>query len=170
MTTPCGDGRRPALDTDGCIALPNRDLKAQAPSFEPLVTPVIVTRDMAWRDPAQVETLRLELRAALASWTKSLEDADLHAYLSLYAEDFSYRGLGIADWAALRLRTMAEQGRVSIDIEDVVLLADPEHNGLYLSRFRQLTSDARGTRETTKRLYWRRDDAGDWRIVAEDNG
>jgi len=52
----------------------------------------------------------------------------------------------------------------------VLLLADPEDDGLYLSRFRQaITYDDR-TIATIKRLYWRRSEDGELRIVAEDNG
>jgi len=165
-----GGERRPTHDTDGCIALPNNDLEAQAPHFVPLVTPVIVTREIEWRDPPEIGRLREEFRAALAAWKESLESGDLHAYLSMYADDFRYGSLSIADWAALRFETIGKRGAVEIVVDEIALLADPEVDNLYLSRFRQRLTDDVATRETVKRLYWRRSDEGNWRIVAEDNG
>lgn len=55
-------------------------------------------------------------------------------------------------------------------IDDVLLLADPEEAGLYLSRFRQSIDYGDRTIETMKRLYWRKTPEGVFKIVAEDNG
>ena len=51
-----------------------------------------------------------------------------------------------------------------------MLLADPEEPGLYLSRFTQTITEHERTMVTIKRLYWRRSENGELRIVAEDNG
>ena len=53
---------------------------------------------------------------------------------------------------------------------DVMLIADPEVPGLYLSRFTQTLATADGKVTTTRRLYWRRESAADWKIIAEDAG
>ena len=58
-------GKRPPLDTDGCIALPNEDLAALEDHFVPLVTPVIVTRQMRWQDAESIAVLRGELNTAI---------------------------------------------------------------------------------------------------------
>jgi hypothetical protein len=57
-----------------------------------------------------------------------------------------------------------------VALHEVLLLADPEEAGLYLSRFRQRIGDDERTVETIKRLYWQRSADGNLRIVAEDNG
>lgn len=165
-----GGGQRPPLDTDGCIALPNEDLAALEDNFVPLVTPVIVTREMRWQDAGSIAVLREELNTAINAWAKHYGDANLHAYLSMYADDFSYRGMQIAEWASFRLQTLEQRGAVKIAIDELLLLADPEEEGLILSRFRETISGPDIGSRTIKRLYWRRDEAGEWRIVAEDNG
>ncbi len=58
----------------------------------------------------------------------------------------------------------------SLELDDVMLVADPEVPGLYLSRFRQAMTTADGSVTTIKRLYWRRDDGNAWRIVSEGAG
>ena len=89
---------------------------------------------------------------------------------SLYADDFVYRGMSLGEWASFRLQTMAQRSGARITIDDLVLLADPEDDGLVLSRFTETSSGPGNASRTVKRLYWRRDSAGQWRIVAEDNG
>ena len=163
-------GKRPPLDTDGCIALPNEDLDKLEETFVPLQTPVIVAREMRWQSPETVADLRNELRSALDDWARHKGNSNLHGYLSMYASDFTYRGMKLNEWASFRVQTMKDRSRQFVEIENVLLLADPEEPDLYLSRFEQTIRDDEASSTTTKRLYWRRSDAGDWKIVAEDNG
>ena len=165
-----GGEKRPPRDTDGCIALPNEDLAALEDKFVPLVTPVIVTREIRWENTETIRDLRRELNVAVNAWAQYYGDADLHAYLSLYANDFSYRGMKLHEWASFRSQTLEQRGAVKIVIEDLLLLADPEEEGLFIARFHETMSGPELGSRTIKRLYWRRDDEGEWRIVAEDNG
>jgi murein L,D-transpeptidase YafK len=163
-------GRRPPLDTDGCIALPNDELLALAQQLIPLVTPVIIAREIRWTGAEQIALLRTEINDALEAWAESQRAGDLYGYLSLYADDFSYHGMNRGEWAAYRLHAMNSAVVQGISLQDVLLLADPEDDGLYLSRFRQSINDDGRTIITIKRLYWRRTSEGDLKIVAEDNG
>ncbi len=165
-----GDGRRPPLDTDGCIALSNDELLALADELKPFVTPVIITREMQWLPPGRINSLRSEFRTVLDAWVMSYESGDLHVYLSLYDDDFSYRGLQRDEWSAFWLQAYDTQVIEDVRIDDVLLLADPEEEGLFLSRFRLTIVGGGQTTRMTKRLYWRRSDDAKWRIVAEDNG
>ena len=92
------------------------------------------------------------------------------AYLGLYADDFRYRSLDRAEWAAWRSDVFDARGEASLRLDDLLLLADPEEPGLYLARFTQVLRQHDREVVTTKRLYWRRGDGGAWRIVTEDNG
>jgi murein L,D-transpeptidase YafK len=40
--------QRPPLDTDGCLSLPNEEILRLADDLQPLVTPVIVARELKW--------------------------------------------------------------------------------------------------------------------------
>jgi len=163
-------GRRPPRDTDGCLALPNADLLGLVDRLEPFVTPLIVTRKMQWTLPTDLQRLRTELNGALERWRSSLERGDLVDYLSLYADDFSYRDMDRLRWSAWRLNVFHARNLQGVELKDVLLLADPEESGLYLSRFTQVLATAEGTVTTTKRLYWRRGNGNEWQIVTEDSG
>jgi murein L,D-transpeptidase YafK len=163
-------GRRPALDTDGCLALPNEDLNALEAHIQLLVTPVIITRKLREVAVDDLQAVRASLMQSLQTWATSYRDGDWQAYLSLYAKEFEFHGLDKERWSAYRVRAAATRPLKDYAIDQVLMLADPEEENLYLSRFRQTLVDERGSIVTTKRLYWRRDDDGLFRIVAEDNG
>ena len=165
-----GSGQRPPLDTDGCIALPNEDLLHIAEHLVPLVTPVIIVRKMRRASAEQIAATRDNLRAALDTWASSFRNGNWHSYLSLYAPEFKYRGLNREEWSAYRLQAVAGRSIQDFMLDEIMLLADPEENDLFLSRFRQVIIEDAQTIVTTKRLYWRRSANGDFRIVAEDNG
>ena len=162
--------KRPPRDTDGCLALPNDELLSLAETLEPLVTPVIVARELTWSAPEELSKLRMELREALDVWRQSLEESDVQTYLSLYSDEFRYRGMDKAAWSSYRLGAFDARDIESVRLDDVLLLADPEEPGLYLSRFTQEFVSDGNTVRTTKRLYWRRGEEKVWQIVAEGAG
>ena len=163
-------GIRPPRDTDGCISVPNNDLLKLENDFVPLVTPIIITRTIEWATTDEITELRDELRAALDIWVGSFRSGDMHQYLALYADDFEYRGLNRNDWMAYRLQTMGRRPIKDMILSEILLISDPEERDIYLSRFRQTIVDGTQSIETTKRLYWRRQESGEFRIVAEDDG
>jgi murein L,D-transpeptidase YafK len=162
-------GERPAWDTDGCIALPNENLAALEGDFLPNVTPVLISRSLAWVPRRQVAELRRELDAVVSLWVDSQQNGDIHSYLTLYDDDFRHWGMSKTEWIAFRNETLASRSVQEIAISEVLLLADPSADDIYLSRFRMATEEASPV-VVTKRLYWRRDARGSLKIIAEDSG
>jgi murein L,D-transpeptidase YafK len=160
---------RPPRDTDGCLALPNEELALLATQLTPHVTPIIVVREMHWSAPDDLEATRIEFRLALEQWRKSQQDGDLFAYLSLYDDRFRSRGMDKKKWSAYRLGVFEARPLKAVNLDDVMLLADPEEQELYVSRFNQTLTTDQGPVTTRKRLYWKRSDK-EWRIVSEDAG
>jgi len=161
---------RPPLDTDGCLSVPNDELLQLADRLRPLVTPVIVARQLSWALPSDLDVLRLEFHLALEMWRQSQAQGDLASYLSIYADDFVYRDLDRDAWSSYRLGVFEARPLAGVELDDVMLVADPEVPDLYLSRFTQILNTEAGPVTTTKRLYWRRSDGSRWRIVSEDSG
>lgn len=161
---------RPPLDTDGCLSLPNEEIQKLVDRLQPLITPIVVAREMRWAMPGEVDELRLEFRLALDMWRHSLEQGDILAYLSLYADDFRYRDMDRGEWNSYRLSVFESRQLDRVELEDIMLLADPEVPDLYLSRFTQILATVDGPVTTTKRLYWRRSNGNQWKIVSEDSG
>jgi hypothetical protein len=162
--------QRPPLDTDGCLSLPNDELLRLVDRLQPLVTPVIVARQLDWASSAELDALRLEFRVVLDMWRQSQAQGDLITYLSLYDDAFVYRDMSRDDWSSYKLGVFEARQLQGVALDDVMLLADPEVKDLYLSRFTQILLTNNGPVTTTKRLYWRRSDDRQWRIVSEDSG
>jgi murein L,D-transpeptidase YafK len=161
---------RPPRDTDGCLALPNEELALIAKQLTPHVTPIIVVREMQWSAPDELEATRIEFRIALEQWRKSQQDGDLFAYLSLYDDKFRSRGMDKEEWSAYRLGVFEARPLKALNLDDVMLLADPEEQELYVSRFNQTLTTDQGPVTMRKRLYWKRSSDTQWRIVSEDAG
>jgi murein L,D-transpeptidase YafK len=163
-------GRRPERDTDGCIALPNEDLSVLAPDFRDNVTPVLVTLAVDWVGKAANRALRSELENRIGEWADSKQRGDLYAYLSLYSDEFQRWGMNKAEWSSLNIQNESLRAIQRVNVSDLLLLAYPEEDGLYLSRFQTETVDNQRLTVSRTRLYWRRDADGELRIVAEDDG
>lgn len=164
-------GRRPALDTDGCIALPNDRLLALADSFLPNVTPVLIGRQIEWTSPSAVADLRAELESAVAKWAGALEQGDMFDYLDAYDESFEHGALSRDEWVAFSLQTAGRREFEDVAVAELLLLGDPVEEGLYLSRFRLALVETDGRKLVyMHRLYWRRSAGGVLKIVAEDSG
>ena len=163
-------GPRPARDTDGCIALENEKLLALQRHLMPTQTPVIVTRSLQRTSGEEIVRTRERLLVVLQTWADSYRDGDWHQFLSLYADDFTYRGMNRAEWTSYRMQSAGDRQVTDFAVDEIMLLTDPVESGLYVSRFRQKTAESGRLITITKRLYWRETGSGELRIVAEDNG
>ena len=164
-------GIRPPLDTDGCIALPNERLLALEAHFEANITPVLIATELILVEPGQVTELRAGLESAVMHWATDLEKGDMVAWLSAYDDTFQHWGMDKEAWSAFSMETVGQRPITAVDVSDLLLLADPLEDGLYLSRFRLEVSEGDAqTTITRRRMYWRRSESGAFRIVAEDSG
>jgi murein L,D-transpeptidase YafK len=164
-------GARPALDTDGCIALPNERLLELEDSFAPNVTPVLIGAEIAWTDAATQASTSASLESAVRRWASALEQGDMVEYLGTYDDAFEHWEMGRDEWSAFSLQTVGLRPITGVTLSELLLLADPAEPGLYLSRFRLVVTE-QGGREmnSMRRIYWRRSESGAFRIVAEDSG
>ena len=164
-------GRRPRLDTDGCIALPNARLLALADAFKANVTPVLIGETLEWADPGAIAVTRAALGDAVRRWADALAAGDMPAWLDSYHEDFTHWGMNKAEWTAFSLQTIARRPISEVTVSDLLLLRDPVEDDLYFSRFRlEVTEGDLRKLISMRRMYWRRSGSGAFRIIVEDSG
>jgi murein L,D-transpeptidase YafK len=164
-------GVRPPLDTDGCIALPNARLQDLAQNFEPNITPVLISIDMAWTEAEELAETRVALEKAVADWAESLRKGDMFTWLELYDKTFEHWGMNKVQWSAFSVDTLGKRAISDVTVSNLLLLGDPAEEGLYLSRFRLEISEGDARKVVSmRRMYWRRSESGAFRIVAEDSG
>lgn len=143
-------GKRPALDTDSCLALPSEELALIESLLMPNTAPVIVGRTMQWLPQENVAVLRTEREGAVAEWSASLASGDMHAHLSLYGDEFRHWEMDKPEWTALRLATVGTRPIKAVKVSELLLLADPVEDGLYLSRFTLAVTEDGQTFVSTK--------------------
>ena len=131
---------------------------------------VVIAPQMNWVSPADIEETRLAFRIAIDQWQQSVRDGDLLAYLSLYSDEFQHHGMDKTEWSEYRLQVFESRQITRCEIQDLLLIADPAEEDLYLSRFSQLSETDAGITTTVKRLYWRRLPESRWQIVSEGSG
>ena len=124
----------------------------------------------AMLDIERLSLLRNELEKAIAQWTAAVASGDMHRYLSLYDDDFERWGMQRSEWLSFSMETLGTRVIHDVSSSDLLLLGDPEEDGVYLSRFKLRIDDGSMRIASTRRLYWRRDDGGALKIVAEDSG
>jgi len=164
-------GTRPPLDTDGCIALPNERLLALQASFTANITPVLIVTELVWDEAGAVAARRSALEQAVMNWAENLRQGDMYAWLESYDDTFHHWGMNKSEWAAFSLETVGQRPIESVTISELLLLADPTEEGLYLSRFRlEIREGDLRSVVSIRRMYWRRSESGALKIVAEDSG
>ncbi len=163
-------GRRPALDTDGCIALPNEDLLQLQSLFKPGRTPVLISTKLRTSTDEERESLAAAIETAVRRWSTSLAAGDMHTFLAIYDDDFRYRSMDRDAWSAFAVQTLGAREIESVDISDLLILGYPGEDELVMSRFRLAIAEPETTVTLDKRLYWRKGPGGEYRIFAEDSG
>lgn len=164
-------GRRPPLDTDGCIALPNERLRELEALFQPNVTPVLIGEEIAWAEAAAVAATRESLEKSVEQWARALERGDMVTWLDLYDSTFEHLGLDKAAWTSFSLQAFGQRPVRTVHVSELLLLGDPVEEDLFLSRFRLEVVEQDGRRVVSvRRLYWRQGVDGAFRIVAQDAG
>ena len=156
-------------DTDGCIAINNAALDALAPRLNVHSTPVIVTRSLDNFAADWTAALRDELVAMVGSWASSFLEGRSSAFVEHYAAGFSYRGLDLDAFMVLQSGELTDGDVAQVAHRELFIAADPNENGVFISRFIleiELRDGVR--RELRKRLYWQRDAAGAFKVIAED--
>ncbi len=163
-----GGERRPPLDTDGCLAIPNEDLSRIAPLVRPGSTPVVVAERLDLDTGVYSPDTREALHGRLLQWVDALGSGDLAALRGLYSAEFSYEALGPEAWTLLAIDQLDAEESAGVDLSRLLLVADPGDPGVVVSRFPLGIKKGPAERTLFKRLYWR-EEQGTWRIIAEDS-
>lgn len=154
--------------SDGCIALPNADLKAIWNQVEPGTTPVVISNGIEWVDPAELHQRRAALLAQLERWRRDWQSLDESRYERNYSRDF--RGGGGKDyeaWVHYKRRVNAAKDFIRVEISNPSVFAYPGERNLVVVDFDQDYRSSNFSNRMRKRQYWRREQDGVWRIVYE---
>lgn len=162
---------RPPLDSEGCVVLPNLDLRQVEGRLKPGTTPVIVTDQVDWLETSAWLSQQRELRMAIESWRQDWASGDVEGYLGHYADGFWSKGHDRASWGKRKRQVAAGKRFQEVELDELSLFGYPRAasdgwDAMVVANFRQ-RYDSNNYRSTMrKRLYLVRE-SGHWRVLYE---
>ncbi|WP_052813348.1 L,D-transpeptidase family protein [Desulfonatronum thioautotrophicum] len=164
---PTGIFSRPPQDSDGCVTMHNKDLEALAPLLKNGNVPVIISRQVAWADPAELARNRKAFLSLLDSWRSDWESLNTEAYLQHYSREFRSGTQNYANWARHKQRVNAGKQKVRIDLMNINLFEYPEFPGIIVATFTQDYWSDNFQSTSRKHQFWKHEADGKWRIIYE---
>lgn len=159
---------RPPLDSDGCVAMINEDLKSIAPLIEVGQTPIVIGENLDWQAVSQQQATKDAILQALQQWKTDWESLDANAYLQHYATDFAARGMNLATWKKYKRRVNANKTFIKVALSDISIFQYPNESNLYEVHFNQAYQSSNFNNQSDKVLYLKQQNQ-QWRIVGETN-
>ena len=163
--TPSDTYSRPPLASNGCVVLANDDLVHLGKHVQVGVTPVIITRNMAWSDDADRQD-RSELLHAIEQWRNDWSRRDTERYLSHYSQDFSTGSMDLAAFAQQKRLVNSGKTWIKVGVSNLSVFPYPSQPDLVVVNFDQDYDSNNLSNRMHKRQYWMKRD-GRWQIVYE---
>jgi len=157
---------RPPLDSDGCIALPNSELK-ELEDYLSIGMPVIVGEDVKWLDQSEHRNLQSELLSALEKWRQDWQSQNASRYISNYAKDFKTEKHTFNTWSTYKTQVNANKQYINVEVSDPVIYGYPDKDNMVQIDFKQNYQSNNINGRVLKRQYWQQQANGAWKIVYE---
>ncbi|MFM6992142.1 MAG: murein L,D-transpeptidase family protein [Rhodoferax sp.] len=162
--TPPQNYARAPRSTDGCLVLSNPDIQALIRQISVGATPVVVSSQLVWKPPAQLQAQARPFESALKAWREAKEAGDLNKVLGFYTPDFVSYGKNLEQYTPqIRTELKASKGR-TIELKDLSYLHWSDSAETMVTTFGEVVAGRRTGMH--KRQYWIRT-AKDWQIFFE---
>ncbi len=150
-------------DTNGCIALENRDIIELASFIKLFDTPVFISPQIERAIPEKIQEERYVLTEMIEEWRDSWENKEIEKYMSFYHKRFISGGKDWHQWKEYKSRLAIKYSRIKVEIDNLRLL---NGNGVVMATFKQLYSAPSLYSKGTKMLYLTKN-SNEWKIMGE---
>lgn len=153
-------------DTRGCIALKVPDLQSLGNGLAQ-GTPVIVAKDVAWQTEAgrEAETATL-LAEQVRAWARDWEARSDDFFKHFDPVSFTLSGSGdFAHYRANKQNIFKNTPWIHVLVDNIHAIQGPDY---WVTWFDQYYRSPALAQTVGKRLYWRQDEEGSWRVVARE--
>ena len=160
---------RPPLDSEGCVVLTNHEFSRIGQYVKVGRTPVIINATVDWISSGEWLELNIEIQAALETWRRSWEQADLTAYLDNYADIFWSKKHNKTSWGDSKRRVFAGKSFQKIALSNISVLSYPtqkDNQPVIVANFVQHYQSNNFNGDMHKRLYLVKQQ-GDWKVLYE---
>ncbi|MBW1999647.1 MAG: L,D-transpeptidase [Deltaproteobacteria bacterium] len=150
-------------DTNGCIAMTNRDIRELSKYIALLETPIVISSRIRMVDRQTLERDAQFFEDLIESWRRDWEAKDIRAYMSHYSKKFRAGWRDWFQWKKQKERIARKYSRISITIDNLWIL---RNDGTVVAAFDQYYSGDGFSSYGRKKLYFLRN-SGQWKIVSE---
>ncbi|MDH5472372.1 MAG: L,D-transpeptidase [Gammaproteobacteria bacterium] len=164
--TRSGTYNRPPLASEGCVVLPNDDLREVGAYITLGQTPVLIGNGIQWLPADEWKQKKVEVSAIFEEWVNDWESRNTDNYLSHYSKDFLTDKKDYAYWATHKRRIAKYKKTIKVEASDVSILKHPNED-LMVTTFHQNYKSDNFVSQAWKRQYWRKEADGNWRIIYE---
>jgi murein L,D-transpeptidase YafK len=156
------------LNTKGCIAVSNDNIKELKTLLKPGGTPVSIVDTVTFvKESSRKESLQ-EIRNFMDGWRKGWESGDTGKYLSYYSKDFiNSDGMRFEAFKRHKERVNSGKKFIRVKVEQMAIIMPQEREGqVAVVRFVQKYSSNNFESQSKKLFYLKKGQAG-WTIFGE---
>ncbi len=151
------------FETRGCVAL-NNPIITSIDADITMRMPVLIAGDVQWSDaPPAVQREAAEVTAATRAWAKAWQ-AKSDDFFSFHdPKKFAVaQGKPFSAFKNHKKRLFRKLPWIVVALEDIRALPGPDY---WVTWFTQFYRSPSLISQGVKRLYWQKDDAGEWKVV-----
>ena len=156
------------VNTKGCIAVSNDNIKELKPLLKPSGTPVSIVDAVTFvKESSRKESLQ-EIRNFMDAWRKAWESGDTRKYLSYYSKDFINReGMRFEAFRRQKERVNRSKKFIRVNMEQMAIIMPQEREGrVAVVRFIQKYRSNNFEADSNKLFYLKKGQKG-WSIFGE---
>ncbi|MBU2497862.1 MAG: L,D-transpeptidase, partial [Proteobacteria bacterium] len=150
-------------DTNGCIALENKDIEELGSYIVIGETPVVISAQIEMVGPEELEEGAEALLKTLEAWREAWEVKEIDRYMSFYSSQFSSSSMDWHQWKQYKEHVAKKYGGINVEIDNLRIF---KNDGLVVSMFNQKYSTAGFHSEGEKTLFLRQN-SKEWKIIGE---
>ena len=158
---------RPPLTSEGCIVTSNHTLRKLKPYTIIGKTPVVLVENIKWIKRNTWHQNKNSANKILEVWEETWESLDPHDFISQHSINFRSKKHDFEERVAHILRIIKNKTYIKVKIENLNLFYYPQNKNLIFSDFRQHYESNNYKTSSNKKLFWKKEKDGKWRILHE---
>ena len=158
---------RPPLTSEGCIVTSNHTLRKLKPYTVIGKTPVVLVENIKWIKRNTWHQNKNSANKILEDWEETWESLDPHDFISKHSINFRSKKHDFEERVAHILRIIKNKTYIKVKIENLNLFYYPQNKNLIFSDFRQHYESNNYKTSSNKKLFWKKEKDGKWRILHE---
>ena len=159
---------RPPLTSEGCVVTSNHTLKKLKKYIQIGRTPVVLVENVSWIKRNLWHQNKKQAKNIIEKWRKTWESLDPYAFISKHSINFKSENHDFEQRVAHILRIIKRKTFIKVTVENMNLFYYPTDKNLIFSDFRQHYESNNFKTSSNKKLFWKQEKDGEWRILFED--